>query len=106
MPPKMPARVVGSLSEFDYLPPGAVMNVLDPFWFPKVWGKPKRYVARMLARIRQARQNPWSSEKNKNFAEANSPADPPPEKNKNLADSSGTLELRKNYTYTVRPTSP
>jgi hypothetical protein len=46
------------------------MNVLDKFWFPQVWGKPKRYTARMLARVRQqARQNPWSPEKNKNFAE-------------------------------------
>lgn len=42
------------------------MPILDLFWFPKIWPKPKRYVARMLACIRHAkRQNPWWPEKNK-----------------------------------------
>ena len=58
------------------------MPILDKLWFHKDWGKPKRYVTRMLACIRHAkRQNPWWPEKNKNFAEPQSPADLPPEKN-------------------------
>jgi len=63
------------------------MPILDLFWFPKIWPKPKRYVARMLACIRHAKlQNPWWSEKNKNFVEPEYPADPPLEKNKNFAE--------------------
>src|SRR5580700_3575246 len=47
----------------------AVMPVLDPFWFPKVWGKPKRILARCLAHIRgHYRQIHKEQETNKKIA--------------------------------------
>jgi hypothetical protein len=40
------------------------MQILDPLWFPKVWGKPKRLFARCLAHIRaHHRQNQKEQEK-------------------------------------------
>ena len=101
------------------------MAVIDKFWFPTIWGKPKlrmRHVTgflKLLARLSQAKpirlsslptwiKDRWRPETNKKIAALGGSAVPALEKNKKIAasgDTSGTLGLRTIASFTVRPAS-